>query len=285
MKKYGSDIICHSLLQTENLYFIAERRRYALKKSISRYERTSAQKTAISNYFNKYQSPGRVTTHERRRNSMKKNILKVSVLVLILFLGLTMVVVYGQEPDEVQLSEEATVQGEVGTQAELGASGIGDDLAGYELLYMFSGVRNEITDPEFATVVHCTNYNPGGGGVEVVVQFFETNAGSTSLTAADTISPDDTATFSTQSIGSFSNEIYELFEDIDIEHGSGRVMVTEGTEATVICTAQVLALDGSDVPADTTKLHLFDSEGNLIDNDPGTTAQDGIFMPIIFKKG
>ncbi len=206
---------------------------------------------------------------------MKKDILKVSVLVLILFLGL-MMVVYGQGPQDEQLSEELVAE------AEIGPSGLADDPGtGLKTLYMFTGVHNEESDPEFVTVVHCTNI--GSSSVSVSVQFFASVGGIPAIAEA-TVSSNRTKTFSSQSIASWTHEVAANTGGTDITHGSGRVVVTDSPDVNVICTVQVLALNNSDVPTDMTKLHLFDSEGNLIDDDP-KPDQDGIFLPIILKNG
>jgi hypothetical protein len=247
-----------------------------LKKRISKLEHTPVQKTAVSNYCNKYQSPEQVTTNESRRNSMKKNILKISVFALILFLGLMMVVVYGQAPPAEPLAEGVVAE------SEIGPSGVGDDPGGgMKILYMFTGVHNKESDPEYVTVVHCTNI--GSSSVSVQVQFFA-SVGGIPATASAAVASDSTKTFSSQSILSWPHEVAAYTGGEDIQHGSGRVLVPDNPDVNVICTIQVLALNSSDVPTDMTKLHLFDSEGNLIDDDP-KSDQDGIFMPIIFKNG
>jgi hypothetical protein len=198
----------------------------------------------------------------------------------LLLLGLILVIVaHAQGP-----GDEQPVAG-VGVQEEIGVSGLGDNPAdGLEAIYMFSGVYNKESDPEFATVVHCTNI--GSTAVSTVtVQFFDVTAGIPATAQALDVPSSATRTFSTQSIASFPNEI-NAGASVDIEHGSGWVRAPEGSE--LICTAQVLALDTSDVPTDMTKLHVFDSEGNLIGPNPTPgpapgPGSGGIFMPIIFK--
>ena len=80
----------------------------------------------------------------------------------------------------------------------------------------------------------------------------------------------------------------DFFPTEDIEYGSGRILTDDDPETKVICTVQVVALNSSDEPNAMTKLHLFDSEGNLIGPNPGpgpgpSPSSGGIFMPIIFK--
>jgi hypothetical protein len=204
---------------------------------------------------------------------MVMNLVKTATrLGTLLFLGLILViVVQAQEPTNEPVEEGIEGQG------ELGPSGLTTDPpAGWEVFYMFTGVYHKVADPEFATVVHCTNI--GSSPVTIQVEFYRRIAGF-SATAAAIVSPDNTQTFSTQSIASLPAEV-SAGANVDVEHGSGRVLAPEGSQ--IICTAQVLALENTtDVPSDTVKLHLFDGDGNLIGNNPGNN--DGIFLPIIFK--
>ena len=179
---------------------------------------------------------------------MKKHLAIIFALAVVLGLGLMLVVVQGQGPEGGQ-----PVEG-IGVQEEIGASGLGDNpVDGLEAIYMFSGVYNKESDPEFATVVHCTNI--GSTAVSTVtVQFFDVTAGIPATAQALNVPSSATRTFSTQSIASFSNEI-DAGASVDIEHGSGWVRAPEGSE--LICTAQVLALDTSDVPTDTSILDMF----------------------------
>jgi hypothetical protein len=179
---------------------------------------------------------------------MKKHLAIIFALAVALGLGLMLVVVQGQEPGEEELGVG------VGVQEEIGVSGLGDNPAdGLEAIYMFSGVYNKESDPEFATVVHCTNI--GSTAVSTVtVQFFDVTAGIPATAQALDVPSSATRTFSTQSIASFPNEI-NAGASVDIEHGSGWVRAPEGSE--LICTAQVLALDTSDAPTDTSILDMF----------------------------
>jgi hypothetical protein len=206
---------------------------------------------------------------------MKKHLAIIFALAVVLGLGLLLVVVQGQGPVDEGLAG----------QGEIGVSGLaGDPPAGWEVVYMFTGVYNKPVDPEYATVVHCTNIGEGTTSIEV--EFFKRISGFAADVTAD-VSKNDTQTFSTQTIASMPQAASAGADGTEdgIEHGSGRVLALEGSE--IICTVQVLALDSSDAPTDMTKLHLFDSEGNLIDPDPdpepGPGSNEGIFMPIIFK--
>ena len=172
------------------------------------------------------------------------NIVKTTIsLGALLLLGLMLVfVAHAQEPSE-----------GVGAQGEIGATGLADDpVDGLKAFYLFAGVYNKESAPKFATVVHCTNI--GSTAVSTLtVQFFDVTAGIPAKAEAMNVPPSDSRTFSTQSIASFPNEI-NAGASVDIEHGSGWVRAPEGSE--IICTAQVLALDSSDVPSDTTILDM-----------------------------
>jgi len=173
---------------------------------------------------------------------MRKQIAKISALTILLLLGLFLVMAaYAQEPGD----------GEIVTVGGIGAAGLGDDpLEGFQTLYMFTGVYNKTVDPEFATALHCTNY--AAEEVEVVVQFFDDSQG---YQAGEPMPTNHTVTFTSQSIGSFEGE--ESAYAPDIQHGSGRVLVTDTPDVHVICTAQVLALNSNDVVTDASPLDIF----------------------------
>jgi hypothetical protein len=172
---------------------------------------------------------------------MKTRLLRVKIfaLSLILLLGLVLAIgVYAQGP----------------YGGEIGATGLADpSLSGYKVLYMFTGVHNKTAAPKFATVTYCTNVGPEQ--IEVVVQYFDTTGQGQAATAGGLIASNGTKTFSTQAIASFANVVNAYASDID--HGSGRVLVTDTSTVKVVCAAQTLALGSGDVPTDVSTLDMF----------------------------
>jgi len=210
---------------------------------------------------------------------MKSSIVKIIMIVsVVLSVGAIFAILYGQTPLGTPL-EEAKAQGEIGP------TGLGDGPpAGYEVYYQFSGVYNRVSDPEFATVVHCTN-KEASDNVDVLVQFFDNNGG-IPASAPATIDATHTQSFSTQPIVSFSDKLVSPNPDPNenIKHGFGWVLAPANSD--IICTAQVLALDASDNPTFGTKLHLFDESGNCLGSQcggGGVGPSGDIFLPIIFK--
>jgi hypothetical protein len=190
-------------------------------------------------------------------------------LGFLLLLGLILAVaVSAQESKDKLFVEETTAQGEIGI------SGLADDPpAGKKVLYMFTGVHHRNASPEVVTTVHCTNY---GVDANFRVEFFDHDVSNNYIPLFTTIPSNHTMTISTS----------DFSPTEDIEYGSGRVLTDDDPETKVICTVQVTVLNTSDEPNAMAKLHLFDSEGNLIDPDPDpgpSPGSDGIFMPIIFK--
>jgi len=168
---------------------------------------------------------------------MKSYLAKILVLALVVTLGVMFAVVGGQVPSA--------------AQGEIGPTGLADSpLAGNEVKYMFTGVYNKEADPEFATVVHCTNI--GTSSAAVTVQFFDRNSG-IPATAATTIGPSQTRSISTQPISSFI--VTSANATVDIKHGSGWVLAPADKE--LICTIQVVGLDGSELPTSMAGVNIF----------------------------
>jgi hypothetical protein len=195
----------------------------------------------------------------------------VAGLGFLLLLGLILTTAASaQESKDESLVEAADAQ------SKIGISGLADDPpAGKKILYMFTGVHHRNASPEVVTTVHCTNY---GAAVDFRVEIFDHDVSNNYIPLFTTIPSNHTVTISTA----------DFFPTEDIEYGSGRILTDDGPETKVICTVQVTALNSSDEPNAMTKLHLFDSEGNLIGPNPGpgpgpSPSSGGIFMPIIFK--
>lgn len=168
---------------------------------------------------------------------MKSYLAKILVLALVLTLGVMFIVMGDQEPSA--------------AQGEIGPTGLADDPSGgNEIYYMFTGVYNKEADPEFATVVHCTNI--GDTNAPVTIQFFDRNSG-IPATASATIAPSNTRSFSTQPIGSFI--VANAGATVDIKHGSGWVIAPADRE--LICSIQVVGLDGSEVPTTLGGVNIF----------------------------
>ncbi|MBN1221350.1 MAG: hypothetical protein JXM69_20670, partial [Anaerolineae bacterium] len=165
-------------------------------------------------------------------------------------------------------------------QGEIGGFGLADDPPdGLETYYMFTGVYNKESGSKFATVVHCTNI--GSTAVNVKVEFFA-GVGGLPATLTSDVDPSETKSFSTQAIASWPNLVSPATPlGVEIQHGSGWVRAVEGSE--IICTTQIVALDGTGVPIDIAKLHLFDSNGDMIDVNPGPENAGDIFLPLILK--
>ena len=171
---------------------------------------------------------------------------KSPVVLVVLGVVFSVVVVYALTVKQLSTAK---------AQGEIGPTGLGDSPpAGYEVYYQFSGVYNIENDPEFATVVHCTN--KGTSNVTVQVQFFDNNAGIPASGLA-TIGSSDTQSFSTQPIASFSPNLVNANASVDINHGSGWVLAPSNSN--IICTAQVLALssDTAENPISITALDIF----------------------------
>jgi len=168
---------------------------------------------------------------------MKSYLAKILVLALVLTLGVLFAVVGSQKPSA--------------AQGEIGPTGLADGPSGNNVVYyMFTGVYNKEADPEFATVVHCTNIGPSSA--TVTVQFFDRISG-IPATAAATIPPSNTRSFSTQPISSFI--VTSANATVDIKHGSGWVLAPADRE--LICTIQVVGLDGSELPSSMAGVNLF----------------------------
>jgi hypothetical protein len=168
---------------------------------------------------------------------MKSYLAKILVLALVLTLGVMFAVVGGQKPSA--------------AQGEIGPAGLADDPSGNnDIHYMFTGVFNKEAAPEFATVVHCTNI--GASNAAVTVQFFDRDSG-IPATASNTIAPSNTRSFSTQPISTFN--VTSANASVDIKHGSGWVLAPANAE--LICTIQIVGLDGSELPSSMAGLNIF----------------------------
>jgi len=193
-------------------------------------------------------------------------------LGILLGLGIMWtIMVYAQEP-------QANPAGETAAQGEIGPAGLADSpLAGTKIYYMFTGVYNKETNPRFATVVHCTN--TGSTTTQVTVQFFDRNSG-IPATAAATIPPSNTRSFSTQPISSFI--VTNAGATVDIKHGSGWVLAPADKE--LICVVEVVSLDNGGTPIGSVNLPVFDGDGNCVSIEYCLPPDDdGIFLPIILK--
>jgi hypothetical protein len=213
---------------------------------------------------------------------MRKQFATTSTFFILLLLGLVLVVAaYAQSPEE-----DNPALDDIAAQGEIGAAGLGDTPpGGLKAYYMFTGVYNEETDPEFATVVHCTNLGADIAADQVWVQFFGEDAGSgVPATAMSGLDANNTQTFVSQAISGWSNVVVaETFGAVlHIQHGSGWVLAPEGSQ--LICTAQIVGLDAGDNVVDTTRLQLYDDSGNLMGPSPGF-GSSGVFLPIILKNG
>jgi len=159
---------------------------------------------------------------------MKKKLVVTLTLALTMGLILTLALAYAQGSDREVGEEEQDVQAE-----DVGELGLADPPPpGFSVLYMFSGVANDDTDNDkIATSVHCTNYGSTAASVEV--QLFTSGATGV-FTVSDTLSPNETGTYSSQ--GTIFTEI--PIGTGPIEQGSGRVLATAPS---LICTAQLLS--------------------------------------------
>jgi hypothetical protein len=138
-------------------------------------------------------------------------------------------------------------------QGEIGPTGLAEGPSGSdEVYYMFTGVYNKvIAAPKFATVVHCTNIGPSTAAV--TVQFFDRLSG-IPATADVSIPPSHTRSVSTQAVSGFTVTVADTF-NTDIKHGSGWVLAQADRE--LICTIQVVGLDGSNLPSSMAGVNIF----------------------------
>ncbi len=169
---------------------------------------------------------------------MKNQIVKL--VVLTLFLGL--VVMVGLTYTEPVLKVKAQ---------DIEASGVADSPpTGYSSLYTFTGVRNSIVTPLFATAVHCTNYSTSS--ISTTVQFFD-NAGTSTYAASSVLGSNETGTFVTRVTSMYGNEIIATSSGTNIDQGSGRVTATDSQ---LICTVHVLDADNNP-PTFNSALNIF----------------------------
>jgi hypothetical protein len=192
----------------------------------------------------------------------------VTVFSILLLLGLTLAIVASaQEPPDVQLVKI------VSSRSELGTAGLSNSPpAGKKVLYMFTGVRHRGTSPKYSTVVHCTNY--GTSTVNLTIELFNTLANFTLTTFPPLVVPANRTVTIDTTIG--------IPENIDA--GSGRILGNDNPNTKVICMAQVVALNGSNIPIEVVKLTLYDDQGKCAGSNCITMDDDGgIFLPIILK--
>jgi hypothetical protein len=193
-----------------------------------------------------------------------KNV-KIAAGLAALFLALAMAMaVYAQGPGDERPDEGGNV----------GGLGLADPPpAGFNVLYTFTGVRNDTTPPvTAATSIHCTNHDSNPVSVRVEVFNFNNTA---TMTGNFTLTPSRTATFSSQFTALYFDDTV-LAPASAIDQGSGRVLVN-GSSVKIICTAQVLD-PTNDPPNYGVKLTLYDSTGNLVVRTLKT------FLPIILKQ-
>ena len=161
---------------------------------------------------------------------MKKYFTRVLLLSLILVLGLTIGIVYAQ--------------------GGLGATGLADPPTdGLETQYMFTGMYSK--NQQYATVIHCTNISSQTANVKV--EFFP-NVGGFAITLNSNILASQTQSFATRPVTGWSLILPSEYIEIQ-NYGSGRVRATPDSE--LICTAQLVTLNSSNVPTDATPLDIF----------------------------
>ncbi len=200
-----------------------------------------------------------------------------SLGVLFLLSGLILSTsTHAQEPESKQ------IEAGVGDQADVvGTFGLGNlPPPGYQVLYMFTGVRNKYFSNNVITSIHCTNYNTAD--VTIIVQFFDNDAANV-YPAQKTLASNQTWTFSTQDSAVYgSNETAANSKAVNIRQGSGRVLVDN---TNIICTVQIHAPapEIPDMPQFVAKLHLFDSDGNCVSHNCHYDNKY-IYLPIIFKR-
>jgi hypothetical protein len=197
---------------------------------------------------------------------MKKQFSLIFILsVLFIFILAMAMAVYAQEP-----------QGEVRGSEEGGISDLGladPPPAGFTVLYLFSGARDNTSSATAATSVHCTNYS--STSVQVRIQIFNFS-GSNTMNGSFTLSASRSATFSTQLTALYFDDVV-LTPATTIDQGSGRILVNNSA-AKIICTAQVLD-PTNNPPSYGVKLNLYDTNGILVSPNNRKT-----FLPTILKQ-
>ncbi len=178
---------------------------------------------------------------------MKNIFVRGSVVIVVTVLALALVMAaYAQEPNVGKKKVD------IGTQ-NIGGQGLNaPPLAGYSVLYMFTGVINDPSARE-ATAVHCTNF--GANPVDVRVEVWNTEPGDT-YSRTLTIDPGWTQTFGTQPIIGFPANNDDILSPAPggIYQGSGRVLTKQ--HSNVICTAQVLD-PFNDPPVFSSNLYMY----------------------------
>ncbi len=202
--------------------------------------------------------------------NIKKAFLNLIVLLLPLWLILVIgVSAQGPKSGDADINQQNN---------DITTSGLADSVpTGYEIIYMFSGVRNK--SGEVATSVHCTNYD--STNITVVIHFFDIFGSTTYPITETSLAPNRSRTFSTQ-----ATQIYGGHEAnaaaAAINQGSGRVLAT-GSK--IMCTAMLL--DPTGVPLSTTTrfmtgLTLFDQYGNCASSSC-IPLHWRVYLPIILK--
>lgn len=154
-------------------------------------------------------------------------------------------------------------------------SGLPSSSGDQMILYYFTGVSDDgekgSINREDATSVHCTNI--GSTEAEVEVQVFR-SGGTTSYTGAITIWAGSTATFSTQNIQAYFDDIFlggSPGTDA-IYQGYGRIL---SNSKDIVCSAQVIDPKNSP-PKYASKLPMFDRDGY-----PVNLRKRTVYYPII----
>ena len=199
-----------------------------------------------------------------------KKVKLVVILALSLALLLALVLVMGgqaQGPGGDEKNEEGGV----------GGLGLADPPpAGYTVLYMFTGARDDYAelDPDTAaTAVHCTNY--GSSGVNVLVEISDYDNTPT-ISGTIWIPPSGSVTFCSQDAPVYAVDVVMWSTSDSINQGSGRVLA-DSSSAKIICTAQVID-PANDPPEYGAKLALYDGSGNLIGGE-----SPEVYLPIIMR--
>ena len=153
----------------------------------------------------------------------------------------------------------------------LGGQGLADPPpAGYSVLYMFSGARDNQPSNAYATVIHCTNY--GQTTASVRVELFDYDGDQFGLTGS--ILKNRTRTFATRNTAMYEEDYIFTLTD-DLNQGSGRIL---SDKTSLICTAQVVDAVNSP-PHFVARLPLYNAAGQLID----VNRRKG-YVPVVIRQ-
>ncbi len=202
------------------------------------------------------------------------DIKKLFINLIVLLLPFWLILVIG-----VSAQEPKSGDSDINHQDnDITTNGLADSIpTGYEILYMFSGVRNK--SGKVATSVHCSNYD--STSITVATHFFDT-LGSTTYPITKTLASNQTWTFTTQATQIYGDNVTNAGAT-DINQGSGRVLATNSK---IMCTAMLL--DPTGVPLSTTTrfitgLTLFDQYGNCASSSCVSLSSMVVYLPIVLK--